>query len=91
MLARTAGRRVLTSRVASPARKFLTTSAAPKKRTWKGAAVRWGLAGAGLYYYNTNDLFAGQEEGMTTQLSPYERQRQHKKEFMDHGDRKSVV
>ncbi|OBT90534.1 hypothetical protein VE02_01059 [Pseudogymnoascus sp. 03VT05] len=69
MLARTVGRRALTSRVASsPSRKFLTTSAAPKKRTWKGAAVRWGLAGAGLYYYNTNDLFAEQEEAAINRL-----------------------
>ncbi|KFY23264.1 hypothetical protein V493_05969 [Pseudogymnoascus sp. VKM F-4281 (FW-2241)] len=68
MLARTVGRRALTSRIASPSRKFLTTSAAPKKRTWKGAAVRWGLAGAGLYYYNTNDLFAEQEEAAINRL-----------------------
>ena len=79
MLARTVGRRALTSRVASsPSRKFLTTSAAPKKRTWKGAAVRWGLAGAGLYYYNTTDIFAEQEEGMApTHLPTYERHRQY--------------
>ncbi|OBT47089.1 hypothetical protein VE00_03119 [Pseudogymnoascus sp. WSF 3629] len=69
MLARTVGRRALTSRVASsPSRKFLTTSAAPKKRTWKGAAVRWGLAGAGLYYYNTTDIFAEQEEAAINRL-----------------------
>ncbi|KFY20692.1 hypothetical protein V491_03510, partial [Pseudogymnoascus sp. VKM F-3775] len=68
MLARTVGRRALTSRVASPSRKFLTTSAAPKKRTWKGAAVRWGLAGAGLYYYNTTDIFAEQEEAAISRL-----------------------
>ncbi|KFY95698.1 hypothetical protein V498_03209 [Pseudogymnoascus sp. VKM F-4517 (FW-2822)] len=68
MLARTVSRRALTSRVAAPSRKFLTTSAAPKKRTWKGAAVRWGLAGAGLYYYNTTDIFAEQEEAAINRL-----------------------
>ncbi|KFX89495.1 hypothetical protein V490_06981 [Pseudogymnoascus sp. VKM F-3557] len=68
MLARTAARRALTSRVASPSRKFLSTSAAPKKRTWKGAAVRWGLAGTGLYYYNTTDIFAEQEEAAIDRL-----------------------
>ncbi|OBT50663.1 hypothetical protein VE04_09587 [Pseudogymnoascus sp. 24MN13] len=69
MLARTVGRRALTSRVvSSPSRKFLTTSAAPKKWTWKGAPVRWGLAGTGLYYYNTTDIFAEQEEAAINRL-----------------------
>lgn len=63
MLARTATRKALTGRIAAPGRRLLTTVEKPsnKKRTWKGAAVRWGLAGAGLYYYNTNDIFAEQE------------------------------
>lgn len=69
MLARTAARRALSSRIAPPSRRLLTTAAAPKKRTWKGAALRWGLAGAGLYYYNTNDIFAEQELGMFTSVT----------------------
>jgi intermembrane space import and assembly protein 40 len=64
MLARTAARRALSSRLAAPSRRPLSTAATPKKRSWKGAAFRWGLAGAGLYYYNTNDFFGEQEQGM---------------------------
>ncbi|KAF2435495.1 hypothetical protein EJ08DRAFT_645786 [Tothia fuscella] len=39
-----------------PRRRFIST--APKRSTWKGAAVRWGLAGAAVYYYNTSNVFA---------------------------------
>jgi len=69
MLARTVARRALSSRLAAPSRRLLTTAAKPKKRSWKGAAFRWGLAGAGLYYYNTNDFFGEQEQGMLCQPS----------------------
>ncbi|KAM0326540.1 hypothetical protein ACHAQA_006409 [Verticillium albo-atrum] len=31
---------------------------ADKPRTWKGSALRWGLAGAAVYYYNTSTIFA---------------------------------
>ncbi|CCC12673.1 hypothetical protein SMACR_05634 [Sordaria macrospora] len=44
--------------VSSTARRFASTSAAPKKSTWKGAAVRWGLAAAAVYYYNTSPVFS---------------------------------
>ena len=63
MLARTASRTALKARITPAGRRFLTTVEKPanKKRSWKGAALRWGLAGAGIYYYNTNDIFAEQE------------------------------
>ncbi|KAJ4416282.1 Oxidoreductase [Neurospora sp. IMI 360204] len=44
--------------VSSGARRFASTSSAPKKSTWKGAAVRWGLAVAAVYYYNTSPIFS---------------------------------
>jgi len=42
----------------STSRRFLSTSPAAKKRTWKGAGVRWGLAIAAMYFYNTSPIFA---------------------------------
>ncbi|KAK3353985.1 hypothetical protein B0T25DRAFT_545777 [Lasiosphaeria hispida] len=39
-------------------RRFLSTSPAATKRTWKGAGLRWGLAIAAVYFYNTNPIFA---------------------------------
>ncbi|KAK3688782.1 hypothetical protein B0T22DRAFT_161936 [Podospora appendiculata] len=39
-------------------RRLLTTAPASKKRTWKGAGVRWGLAIAAVYAYNTTPLFS---------------------------------
>lgn len=50
--------------VSSGARRFASTSAAPKKSTWKGAAVRWGLAVAAVYYYNTSPVFSDELPGM---------------------------
>ncbi|KAK1777775.1 hypothetical protein QBC45DRAFT_416056 [Copromyces sp. CBS 386.78] len=44
--------------VSSTARRYASTSSAPKKSTWKGAAVRWGLAVAAVYYYNTSPIFS---------------------------------
>ncbi|KAK0736162.1 hypothetical protein B0T21DRAFT_366421 [Apiosordaria backusii] len=45
--------------VTAPTRRFASTSAGAKKTgTWKGTVVRWGLAGAALYYYNTSPIFA---------------------------------
>jgi intermembrane space import and assembly protein 40 len=43
----------------SPAsRRFLSTAPADKRSTWKGAAARWGLAVAAVYWYNTSPIFA---------------------------------
>ena len=52
--------------VSSTARRFASTSAGPKtkKSTWKGAAVRWGLAVAAVYYYNTSPVFSDEVPGM---------------------------
>ncbi|CAK4032654.1 Hypothetical predicted protein [Lecanosticta acicola] len=38
-------------------RRFAST-AASKSGTWRGAALRWGAAGAIVYYYNTANVFA---------------------------------
>ena len=46
------------------ARRFLSTAPpAQKRRTWKGLVARMGLAGALVYYYQTNDLFAEEPAG----------------------------
>lgn len=42
----------------STSRRLLTTSAAAKKGTWKGTGLRWGLAIAAVYFYNTSPIFA---------------------------------
>ncbi|ERF73369.1 hypothetical protein EPUS_07203 [Endocarpon pusillum Z07020] len=42
-------------------KRFLSTAPPHQKsRSWKSSAARWGLAIAGLYYYNTSELFAEQ-------------------------------
>lgn len=46
------------------ANRFISTAPPAKNsRSWKSAAVRWGLAGAGVYYYNTSNVFAEEPEG----------------------------
>lgn len=45
--ARTAGRRCLT-----------TEAPHLRSRSWKSSAVRWGIAAAAIYYYNTSPVFA---------------------------------
>ncbi|VUC29527.1 unnamed protein product [Clonostachys rosea] len=40
-------------------KRFASTSKpADKPRSWKSAALRWGLAGGAIYYYSTSSLFA---------------------------------
>lgn len=46
------------ARVAVPRRAASTASGPAKKGTWKGAAARWGVAGAAVYWYCTSPLFA---------------------------------
>ncbi|PQE22490.1 CHCH domain-containing protein [Rutstroemia sp. NJR-2017a BVV2] len=47
----------------SATRRFLSTAPPTQKsRSWKSAAARWGLAGAGIYYYNTSNVFAEEPE-----------------------------
>jgi hypothetical protein len=50
------------SRAQAPfSRRFLNTAPPHKtSRSWKGTALRWGLAGAAVYYYNTSNIFAEQ-------------------------------
>ncbi|KAH6609777.1 mitochondrial intermembrane space import and assembly 40 [Trichoderma cornu-damae] len=43
-------------------RRFASTTPADKSRSWKSSAVRWGLAVAGVYYYNTSSVFADEAE-----------------------------
>ncbi|KAM7194575.1 mitochondrial intermembrane space import and assembly protein 40 [Naviculisporaceae sp. PSN 640] len=45
-------------RLVAGSRRFLATAPAEKKRTWKGAALRWGVAIGAVYFYNTSPLFA---------------------------------
>src|SRR2546421_2026426 len=42
-------------------RRFLTTEPTHRRsRSWKSSALRWGLAIAGIYFYNTSSAFADQ-------------------------------
>ncbi|KIW02241.1 uncharacterized protein PV09_06394 [Verruconis gallopava] len=50
-----------------PARRWAST-AADKPRSWKNSAIRWGLAGAIVYYYNTSNVFA---EDVVDQYAQY--------------------
>lgn len=43
--------------VSGAPRRFASTTAG-SSGTWKGAAARWGIAGAALYWYNTSPIFA---------------------------------
>ncbi|OAP55443.1 hypothetical protein AYL99_10416 [Fonsecaea erecta] len=43
-------------------KRFASTSPANARRSWKGSALRWGLAIAGIYYYNTSPVFAEQPQ-----------------------------
>ncbi|CAD0083875.1 unnamed protein product [Aureobasidium vineae] len=48
---------VQASRSSAPSRRFLTTAPPHQKsRSWKNSAVRWTLAGALVYYYNTSNI-----------------------------------
>ncbi|WYZ44728.1 hypothetical protein EsH8_VIII_000044 [Colletotrichum jinshuiense] len=46
------------SAIRAAPRRFASTSPTDKPRTWKGAALRWGLAGGAIYWYNTSPVFA---------------------------------
>jgi hypothetical protein len=42
-------------------RRFLTLEPTHlRSRSWKSSALRWGLAIAGIYFYNTSSAFADQ-------------------------------
>ncbi|KAK8090616.1 mitochondrial intermembrane space import and assembly protein 40-B [Apiospora phragmitis] len=48
-------------------RRLASTTPANKKRSWKGSAVRWGLAVGAVYYYSTSPAFA--EEPQPTHVT----------------------
>ncbi|RDW69306.1 hypothetical protein BP6252_08326 [Coleophoma cylindrospora] len=61
---RAAPRRITTSRAFRSPQRFLSTAPPTQKsRSWKNSAVRWGIAVAGVYYYNTSNVFAEEPEG----------------------------
>lgn len=66
---RTASRPALRSLRPTAQRRFASTSPADKPRSWKGSALRWGLAGGVLYYYNTSSVFA-EEPAVRTVAAP---------------------
>ncbi|KAK1765837.1 hypothetical protein QBC33DRAFT_542636 [Phialemonium atrogriseum] len=51
-------RNIRQSNLSAAPRRFLTTSPSGKRRTWKGAAARWGTAIAAVYWYSTSPIFA---------------------------------
>lgn len=68
--ARTALRSAAQSSLA-PARttagkRFASTSRVNARRSWKSSALRWGIAIAGIYYYNTSPVFAEQPQHSTS-------------------------
>jgi len=65
---RTASASLARSAYKRPApRRFLTTAPPHQtSRSWKNSAIRWGLAGTLLYYYNTSNAFAEEPACMRT-------------------------
>ncbi|RMY30033.1 hypothetical protein D0865_15356 [Hortaea werneckii] len=57
--ASSAASKALPRHAATTGRRFVSTAPPHQKsRSWKSSAVRWGLAGTLVYYYNTNNVFA---------------------------------
>ncbi|KZL67277.1 chch domain-containing protein [Colletotrichum incanum] len=46
------------SAIRTAPRRFASTTPADKPRSWKGSALRWGLAVGAVYWYNTSPVFA---------------------------------
>ncbi|KAK1955666.1 CHCH domain-containing protein [Colletotrichum sublineola] len=46
------------SAIRAAPRRFASTTPADKPRSWKGTALRWGLAAGAVYWYNTSPVFA---------------------------------
>lgn len=55
-----------TTTLTPTSRRYLSFGPPDKPRTWKGAAVRWGLAFSALYWYNTSPIFADEPLRMST-------------------------
>jgi len=63
-------RRLLTSTRAIPStRRFLSSTPASRARGWRSSALRWGLAAAGVYYYNTSSVFAEETDAAIDRLT----------------------
>jgi intermembrane space import and assembly protein 40 len=45
------------------AKRFASSSGPGGKRTWKSGAARWLTVGAGVWWYNTSDIFKEDSEG----------------------------
>ncbi|KHN95028.1 intermembrane space import and assembly protein 40 [Metarhizium album ARSEF 1941] len=54
----------------APGRFASTSAPAYKPRTWKGSALRWGLAFGAVYYYNTSSVFADEATGVQSTAAP---------------------
>ncbi|OTA87820.1 hypothetical protein M434DRAFT_399323 [Hypoxylon sp. CO27-5] len=54
--------------LSASSRRLVSTSSANKKRSWKSAAVRWGLAAGAVYWYSTSTIFA--EEPLPKTIPP---------------------
>ncbi|KAI6345144.1 hypothetical protein MCOR25_011050 [Pyricularia grisea] len=67
---RTTTRAARSAPLSNPSRRYLSSSPADKPRTWKGAAVRWGLAFGALYWYNTSPIFADEPIPQTIASPP---------------------
>ncbi|KAK4213415.1 mitochondrial intermembrane space import and assembly protein 40 [Rhypophila decipiens] len=65
-----AARALRVQNVLAGSRRFLATGPTEKKRTWKGAAFRWGVAIGAVYFYNTSPLFAEEELPSTHPAPP---------------------
>lgn len=68
-LLRSAGQSATAARAGS-SRRFLTTAPAAKSGTWKGAALRWGLAAGAVYWYSTSPIFADEPVASTIPAPP---------------------
>lgn len=67
---RTASRPALRTLRQHTQRRFASTAPADKPRSWKGSALRWGLAGGAIYYYNTSSVFAEEPAAARTVTAP---------------------
>ncbi|KLU82256.1 mitochondrial intermembrane space import and assembly protein 40 [Magnaporthiopsis poae ATCC 64411] len=60
-----------TATLTSTSRRYLSLGPSDKPRTWKGAAVRWGLAFGAFYWYNTSPIFADEPLPQTILAPPH--------------------
>ncbi|KAL6907188.1 hypothetical protein GGI43DRAFT_396812 [Trichoderma evansii] len=61
-----------TAAIRTAPRRFASTAPADKSRSWKSSGLRWGLAVAGVYYYNTSSVFADEAEAHALPIpAPY--------------------